>query len=418
MRRVIITLALGTALLVLGSTLGSADTGTTVATTDVPASTAATEAQPQPATSVSLSLALSATTVSYGERVQASGTLAPALVGQPVTIEIGDGQSWAQLAVATTDPTGSFQVEFDALTGGLVRARDAASGATSQPLELAVTPVVRVKVTGVRAFSRARMSVFVSPSSYDARASAVVRQNGRRVARANGHVHGGRLNLNLPTPGVGTFWVELTLPAASGLAARSIGTKLVAQGRTLRVGSSGPDVRALERRLAELAIHVPGPSTTFSSELYDSVIAFQKAYRLARTGVVDRATWRMLDRAEVLRPRYRSPSVHIEIDKTRQILLVVHGGKIAAILPASTGATGNTPEGRHHIRWKAPATTTWLGSGILYRTLTFYGNSFAIHGWYSVPAYPASHGCVRIPIWTADWLYNQSPVGETVYVYR
>ncbi|MCZ7537717.1 MAG: L,D-transpeptidase [Acidimicrobiia bacterium] len=35
-----------------------------------------------------------------------------------------------------------------------------------------------------------------------------------------------------------------------------------------------------------------------------------------------------------------------------------------------------------------------------------------------MPAYPASHGCVRIPIWTADWLYNQSPVGETVYVYR
>ncbi len=50
--------------------------------------------------------------------------------------------------------------------------------------------------------------------------------------------------------------------------------------------------------------------------------------------------------------------------------------------------------------------------------MTFVGNSFAIHGWVSVPPYPASHGCVRIPIWTADWLYNQSPVGETVYVYR
>ena len=118
-----------------------------------------------------------------------------------------------------------------------------------------------------------------------------------------------------------------------------------------------------------------------------------------------------------MRPRYRGPEAHIEVDKTRQILLDVRGGEVVAVIPVSSGATGNTPEGRHRIRWKALATTTWLGPAILYRTLTFYGNSFAIHGFPSVPAYPASHGCVRIPIWTADWLYNRSPVGETVYVY-
>ena len=43
---------------------------------------------------------------------------------------------------------------------------------------------------------------------------------------------------------------------------------------------------------------------------------------------------------------------------------------------------------------------------------------YAIHGFPSVPTYPASHGCVRIPIWIADWLYQQSPVGERVYVYE
>jgi hypothetical protein len=40
------------------------------------------------------------------------------------------------------------------------------------------------------------------------------------------------------------------------------------------------------------------------------------------------------------------------------------------------------------------------------------------HRYYSVPTYPASHGCVRVPIWEADWLYDQSPVGERVYVYE
>ena len=49
--------------------------------------------------------------------------------------------------------------------------------------------------------------------------------------------------------------------------------------------------------------------------------------------------------------------------------------------------------------------------------MTFHTH-YAIHGFPSVPAYPASHGCVRIPIWIADWLYQQSPVGERVYVYE
>jgi lipoprotein-anchoring transpeptidase ErfK/SrfK len=83
----------------------------------------------------------------------------------------------------------------------------------------------------------------------------------------------------------------------------------------------------------------------------------------------------------------------------------------------SSGAGGITPVGAFSIKWKALATSTWLGPAILYRTMTFAGN-VAIHGFSSVPAYPASHGCVRIPIWAADWLYRRSVVGERVFVYE
>ena len=134
---------------------------------------------------------------------------------------------------------------------------------------------------------------------------------------------------------------------------------LRAGARTLAVGSSGPDVLALRARLARLHVQVPAPSTTFGSELFDSVVAFLKARGLKRTGAVAAAT----------------------------------------------------------ILWKALATTTWLGPAILYRTMTFHTH-YAIHGFASVPTYPASHGCVRIPIWLADWLYQHSPVGEPVYVYE
>ena len=76
--------------------------------------------------------------------------------------------------------------------------------------------------------------------------------------------------------------------------------------------------------------------------------------------------------------------------------MVVRDGKTESVVSVSTGATGNTPEGAFRIRWKALATTTWLGPAILYRTMTFLGNEYAIHGFPSVPAYAASHGCVRV----------------------
>jgi hypothetical protein len=416
MRRTIsILVALGALLY-----LGAAVAGTGDAVPPAETTLTATEPAPPPApAAATVTLELAPAAPAYGTRVEARGSLQPMSPGEAVVLEIdrGDGV-WAPMAQTPVDGFGAYAISFDAIAAGSLRARATISGATSMPVPLEVTPVVRVSSKPGVAFGRARLHVIVTPNTYSGQITAVVRRDGKRVARAAGRVRHGRLQLDVPTPGVGAFWVELSMPATSGLAARTVGAKVVARGRTLQVGSTGRDVVALRARLAELRFHVPGPSTTFSSVLYDAVIAFQKAHGLSRTGIVDQATWRRLGRAEILRPRYKGPSPHIEVDKTRQILLVVRQGRVSAILPVSTGATGNTPEGKHQIRWKAPATTTWLGSGILYRTLTFVGNSFAIHGWYSVPPYPASHGCVRIPIWTADWLYNQSPVGETVYVYR
>ncbi len=110
------------------------------------------------------------------------------------------------------------------------------------------------------------------------------------------------------------------------------------------------------------------------------------------------------------------PSTHIEVDKARQILMIVKGGKPYGIICVSTGATGNTPEGTFRIQQKHPYTSSGFG-GTLVRTMGFLGD-FAIHGWADVPPYPASHGCVREPIWACYWTYDNSWVGETVYIYR
>src|SRR5581483_3213969 len=217
--------------------------------------------------------------------------------------------------------------------------------------------------------------------------------------------------LTVPTPGVGTFAARIEV------AGGRLTIPLHASARALSYGSTGADVTALRSRLAELHVHVPGPSTEFGPELADSVVAFQKARGLERTGVVDDATWRGLSQDVVPTPRYRGPGTHIEVTKSRQILMIVRDGRTLWYFPVSSGAGGITPVGNYRILWKAPSTTTWLGPAILYRTMTFHTH-YAIHGFPSVPAYPASHGCVRVPIWIADWLYRQSPVGERVYVYE
>ena len=352
-----------------------------------------------------LTVALSRPRVVFGTPATFRGSVVPAEATR-VLLERRDGSTWKLVKAAQTSAAGRFAVRVLPGRTGVWRSRIAGSDVRSQGLKLDVAPRLTVRARAGIAFVGATVVVRAQPPIV-ARAHVTVLRSALAVAETTIPV--GRPVL-VPAPGIGRFTLRVEAGGSSATA------PLEAGARALAIGSTGADVVALRARLAELHVHVPGPSTQFGYELYDAVIAFQKSRGLARTGQVTDDVWRALT-AEVLpKPRYRGPGEHIEIDKTRQILLVVDGGATDAFLPVSSGATGNTPEGAWHILWKAPATSTWLGSAILYRTMTFHTN-FAIHGYPSVPAYPASHGCVRIPIWTADWLYQRSPAGEPVYVY-
>ena len=61
----------------------------------------------------------------------------------------------------------------------------------------------------------------------------------------------------------------------------------------------------------------------------------------------------------------------------------------------------------------------WVGDlGQIYRPKYFIGG-VAIHGSLCVPAYPASHGCVRVSVAAMDMIWEQEilPRGTTVVVY-
>jgi hypothetical protein len=355
---------------------------------------------------------LSKNTVEYGQSVTVSGTIDPVAADQSVMISL-DG---VDVASATTDAEGKYAVSFAPTKGGAVTAR-LADDTTSAPASLTVLPLASLKVTHVAFWSSVTLRVAISPQTYTGPIAVQIQHRGRTVAAIQCAASGATTVIRVPVVGVGHFVVKASLGAWEGLAARDLTAGYNVYAPRLVAGTRRPQVKVVLRALAALRFRVPGISTTMSVAATDAVVAFQKAYGLPRTYVWDADDWRKLETAKILRPRYKKPALHIEIDKSRQILMVVNNGAPLGILAVSTGATGNTPEGTHHIMWKAYGASTPYGPGLLYWDMQFYPG-FAMHAYPYVPAYPASHGCVRQPTWVAPWTYSVSSVGETVYVYR
>jgi lipoprotein-anchoring transpeptidase ErfK/SrfK len=99
------------------------------------------------------------------------------------------------------------------------------------------------------------------------------------------------------------------------------------------------------------------------------------------------------------------------------VLYVVRNGSVWQILPVSTaGLPGRfTPVGQFAVYRKVSGFDP-SPLGVLYDPLYFTGG-YAIHGNPSVPPYPASHGCVRVPMWAAPILFAELPYGTPVDVY-
>ncbi len=146
-------------------------------------------------------------------------------------------------------------------------------------------------------------------------------------------------------------------------------------------------------------------------------MAFQKVNGMARTGEYsDSLGAAIMATSGVPSPLVPNSDVNkVEIDLTRQVLFLYEGGSLSKILPVSSGtAETPTPTGSYRIYRQA---TGWETShlGRLYNSQYFVGG-YAIHGSLSVPNYPASHGCVRLPMSAAEWFPDHVGIGTPVYV--
>jgi hypothetical protein len=231
---------------------------------------------------------------------------------------------------------------------------------------------------------------------------------GTRLVRARSGR--GRIRIALKTARAGAYRVRVSLQPAPGYLQARRALERIVFLPFLSAGSTGPSVYELDRRLSELHYALGQIDGYFGRDDVDAVIAFQKLHGLPRTGAVDTRFWAELQRAQDPRPRY--PGDHVEVSKGRQVLFLVRDGKVALIVPVSTGATGNTPLGHWRVYSRVPG----FNALAMYYSSFFVG-AFAIHGYHSVPPYPASHGCVRIPLWVAYRVYSLIDYGTPVYIY-
>ena len=338
----------------------------------------------------------------YGRRSAFHGRMVPALRGAPITLYAGDS------AVRTTklDKKGRFAVRVRQRAPAAYTARF--ETVPSNPVAVSVRPGLDVAVPRSGMLGRPLVVRAVLRPRSAGTLHVRVWRSGRELPAKD---FGGRAVVHLGTKRIASYVIRITATPTGAFAGRAKSVRTSVFLPYLAEGAHGPSVRILERRLAQLRYLLRGVDSFYSYDTADAVRAFQKINGLARTGRVTPAVWRRLQSAQVPRPRYRYGH-HIEVDKSKQVLFEVDHGRVVRVVHVSTGATGNTPVGLWHIYSKVPGT---LSDGMF--DSNFFLRGFAIHGYPSVPTYPASHGCVRTPNWAAPILFASSYYGESIYIY-
>ncbi|MFV0257699.1 MAG: peptidoglycan-binding protein [Acidimicrobiales bacterium] len=203
-------------------------------------------------------------------------------------------------------------------------------------------------------------------------------------------------------------------------------------GPVAHQGDSGPAVAEIQQRLADSPFD-PGPvDGQYGTSTIQAVWALEKLAGIPADGdwgPLDEESWRKLQAGTIGGPERSADVRWVEVDISQQVMKVYDPGSATPVLIShvSTGSgvpwenetysgESETPLGDFTITrrisgWRESS----LDIGRLYNPLYFNGG-IAFHGALSVPNYPASHGCVRVPMSIAEYLPGVLPNGTPVYV--
>lgn len=197
-------------------------------------------------------------------------------------------------------------------------------------------------------------------------------------------------------------------------------------GKTQNSELSRAEILEAEQLLANLAYWTGPIDGVFDGGSRHALTAFQKVEGRKRSGSLTRTELEALRSAQRPEPR-DTTYAHVEVDLSRQVLMVVdENGLVTKVLPVCSGneklysdrgvtKRAHTPRGRFVVTRKINGLRI-SSLGALYYPC-YIVNGIAIHGSPSIAPYPASHGCIRIPMFAAKAFHDVTPVGTVVVVY-
>lgn len=201
-------------------------------------------------------------------------------------------------------------------------------------------------------------------------------------------------------------------------------TSLIASAQQ-RASLSRTQIKEAESQLAKLGYWTGPIDGIFDAGTKSALIAFQKWEGREVTGKLS------ADELETIR-NSSSPSArevgyeHVEIDIDRQVMLIVNAEGGVKALPVSTG-TGKqffddgqtsiayTPRGRFIVYDKIAGWESGPIGRMYYPN--YISGGIAIHGSRSVPTKPATHGCIRVPMYAAREVSKLLKLETIVLVY-
>jgi hypothetical protein len=189
--------------------------------------------------------------------------------------------------------------------------------------------------------------------------------------------------------------------------------RLAALDEHVSFGSTGRFVELIQQRLAALHFYIP------QSGVYDAGtgLAIDAYHRLLHWGTYETLDGRtisyLLDGFGAFKVRFPRHGRHAEGNLSLQLVALIDSDHVQEIFPISSGKP-STPTilGDFRIYSRVPG---YLPDGMYYSS--FFYRGYAIHGYSPAPDYPASHGCMRLPIADAIPAYDWLALGDWVDIY-
>jgi hypothetical protein len=260
---------------------------------------------------------------------------------------------------------------------------------------------------------------FVSPYVAGQKVEVGVIEGRRRVKTAvipilrNRSGHNGHFSDRFTLPSVGDASIVVKHHRDAAMGGFEISRTLISLDEHVGFGARGRFVLLIQQQLAALHFFVP------RSGVYDAGtgVAIDAYHRLLGWGTSQNLDGRtvsfLLDGFGAFHVRYPGHGRHAEANLGRQLLALIVGAHVYWIIPVSSGKPSTpTVLGDFHVYQRQPG----YNQKLMFYSDYFFGN-YAIHGYDPAPDFPASHGCIRIPIADAIPVFNWLALGDWVDVY-